>query len=225
LFALDTLSFTGKALAATGTVVDFEFSKGSGIRSSSTYYPVVHYETAIRRDTFTSRAGFGQPRYNIGDKVPILYDPDSFRAEIDAFFPLWGAPAILFAIAGVIYMLFGYAGVAALRRRMRDPALVAREQQEQAWLAGQLAQERRVMEARGMQLIEIPGLAKMMQQAHERADPAARYISRIGNRYYISLDFIDDPAQREQARELLRNAEGRGINPLALMQLWKQMRK
>lgn len=100
---LPTLDFVRRASAAEGRIVE----------CGST--PVFAYSDADGA-THRVRSGYGSepPRYRLGDRVAVLYDPaEPARAEIDDYYTLWHGPTILLfvgtvgVIAGFITMLFG----------------------------------------------------------------------------------------------------------------------
>lgn len=106
---------------AEGTVIDLLPSRSErGREVSIRFSPVVEFRTATGQTIeFLSSINASPPSYREGEKVAVLYRPDSpHQAEIDDFFFLWGAVAIL----GGLGAAFGAAGAAlALAGRRRRP--------------------------------------------------------------------------------------------------------
>ena len=76
-------------------------------RESSTYHPVITFYTASgEKKTFTAGGGAYPAKYEIGDKVTILYDPDNpSDAEIKSW-EMWFPPT-LFMVIGILPFLIG----------------------------------------------------------------------------------------------------------------------
>jgi hypothetical protein len=63
-------------------------------------------------------------RYEVDEQVPVLFDPtDPYRAEINAFIPLWGGAIIMLAM-GACFSWFGFYMLGCHRRALR---VVARQ--------------------------------------------------------------------------------------------------
>lgn len=102
IFTLITLSFTGGAQAATGTV--------TGLVNDNGYkYPQIQY-TPANTNTITFQANYSSRSepYNVGDKVPLLYDPANPKsARIDSFASLWAVPVTLAGIGALLLAVWG----------------------------------------------------------------------------------------------------------------------
>ncbi|MEN9206915.1 MAG: DUF3592 domain-containing protein [Gloeomargarita sp. GMQP_bins_120] len=124
-----TWQFVQVAAKTTGEVVDLErqrladedyddhyayrryrYSGRIGHRRSVSYYPVVVYTLPDgRRLEVVARTGSTPPRYRIGQRVEVLYDPQNpSRARINDFFELWLLPlffggfGLFFTIGGLV---------------------------------------------------------------------------------------------------------------------------
>lgn len=79
-------------------------------RESSTYHPVITFYTASgEKKTFTAGGGAYPAKYEIGETVTILYDPDNpSDAEIKSW-EMWFVP-ILFMVIGLFPIMI-YSGI------------------------------------------------------------------------------------------------------------------
>ena len=97
--------FLATAQAATGTVVEV---RGRGIGRNAVSVPVLEFQPAgdqVRRAE--SWMGSSFQRFEVGQAVPVRYDPaDPGRAEVDTFAVLWGL-TLLRASYGVLFLLMG----------------------------------------------------------------------------------------------------------------------
>jgi len=105
-------AFLATAQPAEGTVVELDLvrsSSGSGSGSSYSYYPIVRFRTAGGEEIqFRGRVGSNPPSYRRGERIGVLYDPQTPElAEIDGFFSLWGGVLIL----GLIGLVFAAVGI------------------------------------------------------------------------------------------------------------------
>jgi hypothetical protein len=106
-----SMKFATTGVGAEGTVVQQIRKSGRRPRVR----PIVRFATqsGVSID-FTSTASSRFPRYEDGQKVPVVYLPDTpQRAEIDSFGVLWG-DTLLMSLAG---LAFAATGVLVLRRR------------------------------------------------------------------------------------------------------------
>jgi hypothetical protein len=109
-------AFLGTAERAEGTVIALRRQHSS---DSTTFVPVVRFQLRTRRVEFDSGAGSNPPRYTVGDKVAVLYQPaNPYQAKIDSFFSLWEGPLIL-AGMGSVFFLIGAGIMLATRVRKR----------------------------------------------------------------------------------------------------------
>jgi len=102
---LDNMRFVARAESADGLVVD--------VVDYGDYYPVVRFYTADeRRVQFEASQSAGDPsRWQIGDPVGVLYDPDNPKdAILDTWVSRWGAASIL-PLLGLFIFLMCLAGV------------------------------------------------------------------------------------------------------------------
>ena len=103
-------AFLAAAQPAEGTVVELDLVRSSsGSGSSYSYYPIVRFRTAGGEEIrFGSKVGSNPPSYRRGERIGVLYDPQTPElAEIDGFFSLWGGVLIL----GLIGLVFGTVGI------------------------------------------------------------------------------------------------------------------
>jgi len=102
---LDLGSFLRTAVSAEGTVVRLDWRVDMRrVRSSSGYQAVVQFRKADGGVMeFVDDGGYDPPRYSIGEKVRVLYDPaDARDAKIDSFRSLWLAPVLALLAGGLI---------------------------------------------------------------------------------------------------------------------------
>jgi hypothetical protein len=103
---------------ARGTVVELVHTSDS--EAGSSYTPRVRYRSASAERTFVSSVGTGWRRYEPGDRVSVLYDPENpEEARIRSFWDLWSGPALLLGMG----LSFAWAGRAFLRQLRRTQAL------------------------------------------------------------------------------------------------------
>jgi hypothetical protein len=100
-----TTSFLKEAVSTEGTVVELVPSRSS---NATTYAPVVQFnEINGRLVEFTSNASSNPPAYNRGERVVVLYSPNTPEsAKIDGFFSVWGGTFIV-AILGLLFGALG----------------------------------------------------------------------------------------------------------------------
>jgi hypothetical protein len=108
-------------LRAEGTVTDLV--KRRGYRHRTTYHPLVVFrDEAGRERRFTSDAGRRRPAYDIGERVPVIYDAAEMgRAEIDGFVER-RLGAIIFGVFGSIFSVMGVVVLYGLIRGWRQGA-------------------------------------------------------------------------------------------------------
>jgi hypothetical protein len=101
-FFARTRRFLHTAVDTTGTVVNLIESSGS--EGGTVYQAVVAFKTAEGRDVqWTESMASNPPAGQVGDEVPVKYDPsDPDEARIAKPFRLWFLPG-LFGLLGVIF--------------------------------------------------------------------------------------------------------------------------
>ncbi len=110
LFTIFTYLFVGGATSATGIVTGFSASD-KGIS-----YPVIQYPAAFAPITFTATFSSTNEPYNVGDKVKVLFNPETpTAARVNSFFSLWYFPVFLLVSGGVLLLVGG--GLLLLARR------------------------------------------------------------------------------------------------------------
>jgi len=104
--------------ARAGTVCAPATVIGS-VRDGDAYHPLVRFSDAAGRDhTAPAAKGGGQPLYETGTQVAIVYDPEEPRSvRIDSCFGRYGLP-LLCGVLG-LFAVFGL--VLRPLRRLRDP--------------------------------------------------------------------------------------------------------
>lgn len=119
----DLAAYTGRA---TGVVVAFHRLGIATAQHTPTYAPVVQFTTASGEPKrFTSNVATNPPRFSIGQRVSVAYDPaNPSHATIDSFFDNWMFPLIL-AGGGLPFFLIGL--MMARARPAAGSALAARQ--------------------------------------------------------------------------------------------------
>jgi hypothetical protein len=118
-----TDAFLANAAEATGEVIvmreedrHIQLSRQQG-EAEETYRPVIQFSTGegrvVRIDSIVSSY---PPRYAVGDKVRVLYDPDHpAEARIDDFIDLWSRPVFAAGVGLILAVL----GAASLHSRYK----------------------------------------------------------------------------------------------------------
>lgn len=97
---ITTVRFVSDAKRTDGVVVDLVWRSGS--KGGSTAAPVVSYEVDGKTYKFTSSTSSRPPAYDVGEGVPVLYDPERpSEGRIDGFMELYMLP-LAFGIFGVV---------------------------------------------------------------------------------------------------------------------------
>lgn len=93
---------------AIATVVDMkqELSTDSD-GSSYLYYPIIEYKAGENTVRVTMDSGSSTPRYNINDKITVLYNPNNTKEFIVKGEKTSNIFSIVFIILGVIVTGFG----------------------------------------------------------------------------------------------------------------------
>lgn len=119
----NTRAFIDRSVITTGTVVDMsaEWDKDH----DRVYYPIIEFETATgERVSFKSNVSTTTPNDDIGNTVPVWYDPAApGNAGLNTFLALWFS-TIFLAIIGVVLAVLGFGAWFYL---VRHPELAARE--------------------------------------------------------------------------------------------------
>lgn len=100
-----TSNFLKKAEKTQGTVLDVVERKTSDGKS---YYPVYSFVDVYgTRHKIYSKSGSYPPEYEIGDSIPIFYDPENpEKIKMDSFASLW-VGSIIAGVLGLIPFLMG----------------------------------------------------------------------------------------------------------------------
>jgi hypothetical protein len=105
-----TRAFLCKACEVTGTVIAMEevAPQNPGASELETYRPVIVFTSREGHQAqFESMASSYPPKYAVGDKVRVLYDPDQpHQARIHSFHDLWFMPS-LFGGLGLVFTALG----------------------------------------------------------------------------------------------------------------------
>ena len=81
-------------------------------------------------------------------------------------------------------------------------------------------------QAGGLVLIEHPLVRRSAEQALARGGPITRYIVRQGEQVYFDFSQIDDPAQRQEAYELMRRFNaGQDVDIAAMLKMVNRLFK
>ena len=116
-FAMDQNRFMEIAISGEGEVVE-NVRRGSG--DDTSYYPEVLFRIgegeSAREIRFRHSSGTNPPLYDVGEIVPVLYDPwDPYEAQIDQGVWNWTMPAIM----GLMGILFAFAGFSLIKKWMK----------------------------------------------------------------------------------------------------------
>ncbi|RFA24708.1 hypothetical protein CAI21_20695 [Alkalilimnicola ehrlichii] len=112
IMGANSLRLVMTAESAVGTVVELDrrTSQDSDGRTRVSYRPVVRFQGPEGMVTYRSSNGSNPPRYYVGQRVDMLYNPSNpSNARIDGFFDLWAATLFL-ALMGAVFT--GIGGVA-----------------------------------------------------------------------------------------------------------------
>ena len=126
--AVSSAGFTRTAERAEGTVVDFRYSEGAA-------YPHVRYVSPSdgREYTFGESSGSWPPAYAIGERVPVVYDPEHpGDAQIHSWASLFGGATVCGAL-GIVFAGIG-SGFLIWQRRGAQKALWLRTHGRERWV-------------------------------------------------------------------------------------------
>lgn len=119
-----SLELTANGLRAEGTVVRLQrrYTRNSDGHGRYVYRPMVQFRTEAGEDLeFRGSTGTGSPAYRRGERVTVLYLPQSPQdAKIDSFGDLWGGPLITFIVGLVFTAIAGGFWVVRARRRQLE---------------------------------------------------------------------------------------------------------
>jgi hypothetical protein len=105
-----SLDLTANGLRAEGSVIRLqrEYSRNSDGQGRYLYYPIVRFGTDAGEDIeFRGSTGTSSPSYRRGERVTVLYLPQSPQdARIDSFGGLWAGPLITGAM-GILFTMIG----------------------------------------------------------------------------------------------------------------------
>lgn len=104
-----TRQFVAGATQTTGQIVSVAAPPSRTYHPTNrTWAPVIRFRDAVGREvTFTSNFSTSGMQSRIGERVPVLYDPqDSSQAQMGGGFPLYAGPAIVLVI-GLGFSAFG----------------------------------------------------------------------------------------------------------------------
>ncbi|GAA6151032.1 hypothetical protein NBRC116587_04510 [Pseudoteredinibacter isoporae] len=116
LWAHSVYKFKASAVLVEGEVIDLLSRSGS---DSTTYAPKYRFMVNEQQVyTVVSRSSSNPPAYDIGEKVPVLYDPtDPMDARIDGFLGLWFGPTLVAGMGTVFSLVALIPGILYWRRR------------------------------------------------------------------------------------------------------------
>ncbi|MBK1722474.1 DUF3592 domain-containing protein [Thiocystis violacea] len=124
-----TQDFAAKATRTQGVVKELILShSGAGTKRSSSYRPLVTFETARgERIEMVGKVGSNPPAYRPGERVTVLYLPDApHNASIDDFWQQWFLVVLLTGM-GSVFAFIGFAPIVVERRTRKRNARLMRE--------------------------------------------------------------------------------------------------
>ncbi len=114
---VSTLVFLNASVSTEGQVVELiKFSKGGkkaragGVTKIFTYYrPVFVYRDKYgNQHRVESSSSSSSPEFKVGDRVPVIFEPDTpSAARINTFWDIWSG-AITYGIVGATLLAVGY---------------------------------------------------------------------------------------------------------------------
>lgn len=191
--AVDTRDFIAVAARADGEVVRLERRMGSD--DSSTYYPVVRFQSPNRQEAieFESGSGSNPPAFEEGEVVAVLYHPEYPRnAKIDSFFQLWGLAVILGGI-GIVFVIIPVGSwFFSMRRKKRAAYLRMHGQRvDTAFLRGEIDTSLKINGRHGWRVLTegkdpTTGSMRTFQSDRVWTDPGA--VLKPGQTILVYLD-------------------------------------
>lgn len=113
-------AFVERSWPAPGEVIGLEPERGNVARAA----PVIRFETSRGKAVrFRANMPIPWPKLDIGDRVPVLYDPENPEsAVVDRFWSVW--PSVALPAAGGLLLMIGPAAalVWEIRRTRRARA-------------------------------------------------------------------------------------------------------
>jgi len=101
----DKIEFKRTGIITQGEVVELASSRGD--RSGYMYTPIIAFLADGKSYQFQHSASSNPPMYDIGEKVEVIYWPESpSKASLNTFWGFWGPP-IFISIAAVVFTLVG----------------------------------------------------------------------------------------------------------------------
>ncbi|MHC4758443.1 MAG: DUF3592 domain-containing protein [Planctomycetota bacterium] len=104
-FTIKTNKFLETAVKTEGKVVEMEKSYSDG---NSRYCPIFTFvDNTGNEQRARSSVSSYPPPYEVGDNIPVLYDPQNpEKADIDSFWNLWLASVVFFVLSAPA-LIFG----------------------------------------------------------------------------------------------------------------------
>ena len=127
---VNTRTFVQRASAGEGVILANVWRNGSNRSSGGAYYPRVRFRTGGGREyVFVSNYGSRRASFRVGERVQVLYSPDSpTTVRISSFGSLWVLPMV-FGSIGLVFCSVGLGPILWHRHvRQRDDWLLARGQ-------------------------------------------------------------------------------------------------
>lgn len=125
-----TMSFLDSAERTDGTVIELteRTSTDSDGSSSTAWYPTIEFTTPYGETiSFVGSTGSNPPAHDVGDEVPVAYDPDNpSDAKLSAFLSLYLLP-LIFGGIGVVFTPIGIGLLVVGIRKRRARAKLLRE--------------------------------------------------------------------------------------------------
>lgn len=111
----NNIDFTQKAQISQGKVIMVTIDKSG---KSATYKPVIEfYDHKGIRIEFASFEGSNPPKYTVGDKVEVLFNPENpIDAKINSFFSIWGGVLIM-SIVGIVFFVIGCISISKEKKK------------------------------------------------------------------------------------------------------------
>ena len=91
------------------TIVNYhiETSTDSDNNITYTYYPIINYNVGTKSVTKQSKTGYGNEKYNINEKITILYNPNNVEEFIIKGDKTGNILGIAVIVAGAIALVLG----------------------------------------------------------------------------------------------------------------------
>jgi hypothetical protein len=105
--------FLSKAVRTTGVVEGLNVDRTS---KGTTYTPVIRFETAAGASVVaTANRSAGKRTFQVGQTVPVLYDPaNPQKLEVNKFWDRWAMVAVALGTAAVL-LFIGLSGITSLK--------------------------------------------------------------------------------------------------------------